>query len=177
MSMLIALLTCPALLATNEAIRQGQTKDRREEHRARRCNLVVSCSDPSPLSVEIDHRQVALKDSRVRVFPFELGIRTDIYSPAIYQNKPSRYCPPSFRGVLPSIPHTTRKYTVRRTCVDNHRRSTNLELDIRRPRNLPSQIWREGRCKSQYHGTLRLHQTGQEADAGQVGRISGCERR
>ncbi|KAL2067615.1 hypothetical protein VTL71DRAFT_2040 [Oculimacula yallundae] len=67
MSLLIAILTCPALLATNEAIRQGQTKDRREEHRARRCNLVVSCSEASPLSVEIDHRQVALKNSRLYI--------------------------------------------------------------------------------------------------------------
>ncbi len=69
-SMLIALLTCPALLATNEAIRQGQTKDRREEHRARRSNLLVSCTDPSPLSIEVDHRQIALKNSRVRVNSF-----------------------------------------------------------------------------------------------------------
>lgn len=69
MSMLLALLTVPALLATNEAIRQGQSKDRKEEHRARRSNLIISCSDPSPLSREIDHRQVALKNSRVCLLP------------------------------------------------------------------------------------------------------------
>lgn len=64
-SMLLALLTTPALLATNEAIRQGQTKDRREEHRARRSNLVVSCAAPSPWSRKIDHRQVALRNNKV----------------------------------------------------------------------------------------------------------------
>jgi hypothetical protein len=64
-SMLLAMLTAPALLATNEAIRQGQTKDRREEHRARRSNLVVSCVASSPSSHEIDHRQVALKNNKV----------------------------------------------------------------------------------------------------------------
>ncbi len=66
-SMLVAMISVPALLATNEAIRQGQTKDRREEHRARRSNLVVSCVDVSPLSREIDHRQIALKNNKVGV--------------------------------------------------------------------------------------------------------------
>jgi hypothetical protein len=64
-SMLLALITAPALLATAEAIRQGQSKDRREEHRARRSNLIVSCVDSSPASREIDHRQVALRGNRV----------------------------------------------------------------------------------------------------------------
>lgn len=64
-SLLIALVTAPALLATNEAIRQGQTKDRKEEHRARRCNLTVSCVEASRLSLEVDHRQVVLKNSKV----------------------------------------------------------------------------------------------------------------
>ena len=62
---MIALITCPALLATNEAIRQGQSKDRKDEHRARRCNLVVSCIAPSGRAREIDHREVVLKNSKV----------------------------------------------------------------------------------------------------------------
>jgi hypothetical protein len=68
-SMLIALITAPALLATSEAIRQGQSKDRKEEHRERRSNLVVSCVDSSPLSLDIDHRQVALKNNKVPPIP------------------------------------------------------------------------------------------------------------
>jgi len=66
-SMLLALITCPALLATNEAIRQGQTRDRRDEHKARRCNLIVSCVEPSPHSIEVDHRQVALRNNKVNL--------------------------------------------------------------------------------------------------------------
>lgn len=72
-SMLLALLTAPALLATNEAIRQGQTKDRREEHRARRSNLIISCVAPSSRSFEIDHRQVALKNNKVPPSPIPPG--------------------------------------------------------------------------------------------------------
>jgi hypothetical protein len=72
-SMLLALLTAPALLATNEAIRQGQTKDRREEHRARRSNLIINCVAPSSRSLEIDHRQVALKDNKVLPSPTPPG--------------------------------------------------------------------------------------------------------
>jgi hypothetical protein len=64
-SMLIALITAPALLATGEAIRQGQSKARKEQHRARRSNLVISCVDSSPLSFDIDHRQVALRNNKV----------------------------------------------------------------------------------------------------------------
>jgi hypothetical protein len=64
-SILIALIATPALLATSEAIRQGQSKDRKEEHRARRSNLVISYVDSSPLSFDIDHRQVALRNNKV----------------------------------------------------------------------------------------------------------------
>ncbi|KAH8594081.1 hypothetical protein B0O99DRAFT_688109 [Bisporella sp. PMI_857] len=66
-SMLIALVTCPALLGVNESIRQGQSKDRKEEHRARRCNLIVSCVSPSSRSREIDHRQVVLRDNKLYI--------------------------------------------------------------------------------------------------------------
>lgn len=66
LSMLVALTTAPALLGTAEAIRQGQSKDRREEHRARRCNLIVTCVKSCIRSREIDSRQVVLKDNKVR---------------------------------------------------------------------------------------------------------------
>src|SRR6266852_2773958 len=68
-SMFLALLTASALLAPNEAIRRGQSKGRQAERRARRSNLIVRCVAPSPRSVEIDHRQVALKDSKVAAPP------------------------------------------------------------------------------------------------------------
>ena len=65
LSMLVAIITCPAMLATAEAIRQGQSKERREEHRARRCNLVVTCVKASTRSAELDNRLVLLRDGKV----------------------------------------------------------------------------------------------------------------
>ncbi|KAJ8126333.1 hypothetical protein O1611_g7306 [Lasiodiplodia mahajangana] len=67
--MLLALTICPALLGTQEAIRQSQSKNKREEHRARRCNLVVSCVKQSIRSRDIDGRLVVLKDNKLWITP------------------------------------------------------------------------------------------------------------
>ncbi|KIW62336.1 hypothetical protein PV04_10517 [Phialophora macrospora] len=67
LSVIVALITCPAMLATAEAIRQGQCKDRREEHRARRCNLVASCVRASGRSQEIEGRRIVLRDGKLFV--------------------------------------------------------------------------------------------------------------
>ncbi|KAF4960017.1 hypothetical protein FGADI_1291 [Fusarium gaditjirri] len=56
--MLLALTVCPAMLGTQEAIRQSQAKTKREEHRGRRCNLVVSCVKPSIRSRDINNKLV-----------------------------------------------------------------------------------------------------------------------
>ncbi|KAJ9272309.1 hypothetical protein DTO212C5_1494 [Paecilomyces variotii] len=74
LSMLVALTTAPALLGTAEAIRQGQSKDRREEHRARRCNLIVTCVKSCIRSREIDSRQVVLKDNKLYI---DVGTRSE----------------------------------------------------------------------------------------------------
>ncbi|KAI9661752.1 MAG: hypothetical protein M1821_008991 [Bathelium mastoideum] len=65
--MLVALTTAPALLGTQESIRQSQAKEKREEHRARRCNLVVSCIRSSRRSQEINGKQVVLKNGKLYV--------------------------------------------------------------------------------------------------------------
>ncbi|OAG12471.1 uncharacterized protein CC84DRAFT_1070445, partial [Paraphaeosphaeria sporulosa] len=64
---LVALVAAPALLGTQEAIRQSQSKEKREEHRARRCNLVASCVKSSPRSREIDGRPIVLRDGKLWV--------------------------------------------------------------------------------------------------------------
>jgi hypothetical protein len=64
--MLLALTICPAMLGTQEAIRQSQSKNKREEHRARRCNLIVSCVKPSIRSRDINGKLIVLKDSKVK---------------------------------------------------------------------------------------------------------------
>ncbi|KAI1769267.1 hypothetical protein GGR53DRAFT_517232 [Hypoxylon sp. FL1150] len=63
--MLLALTIAPALLGTQEAIRQSQSKNKREEHRSRRCNLAVSCVKQSIRSRDIHGKLVVLKDNKL----------------------------------------------------------------------------------------------------------------
>ncbi|KAF2449103.1 hypothetical protein P171DRAFT_337884, partial [Karstenula rhodostoma CBS 690.94] len=62
---LVALVSAPALLGTQEAIRQSQSKEKREEHRARRCNLIASCVKSSHRSREINGRSIVLRDGKL----------------------------------------------------------------------------------------------------------------
>ncbi|KAK7227391.1 hypothetical protein V2G26_015394 [Clonostachys chloroleuca] len=74
LSVLLALTICPAMLGSQEAIRQSQSKSRREEHRARRCNLVVSCVKRSIRSRDINNKLVVLRDNKLYIsneFPNE----------------------------------------------------------------------------------------------------------
>ncbi|KAF2739756.1 hypothetical protein EJ04DRAFT_457072, partial [Polyplosphaeria fusca] len=66
-SVLVALLAAPGLLGAQEAIRQGQAKDKREEHRARRCNLIATCVKSSMRSREINGRPIVLKNGKVYI--------------------------------------------------------------------------------------------------------------
>jgi hypothetical protein len=65
LSIIIASLVAPGLLGSQEAIRQGQAKDKREEHRARRCNLIANCVTSSARSREIDGRPVVLRNGKL----------------------------------------------------------------------------------------------------------------
>ncbi|KAI1099986.1 hypothetical protein F4804DRAFT_336710 [Jackrogersella minutella] len=65
--MILALTIAPALLGTQEAIRQSQSKSKREEHRARRCNLIVSCVKQSIRSRDIHGKLVVLKDNKLYI--------------------------------------------------------------------------------------------------------------
>ncbi|KAJ4348527.1 uncharacterized protein N0V89_009904 [Didymosphaeria variabile] len=67
MSLLIAMMTVPGLLGTQEAIRQAQSKDKREEHRARRCNFIAHCIKPSLRAREINDRPLVLRDGRIYI--------------------------------------------------------------------------------------------------------------
>ncbi|KAI0602089.1 hypothetical protein F4775DRAFT_581851 [Biscogniauxia sp. FL1348] len=67
LSMMLALTICPAMLGTQEAIRQSQSKTKREEHRARRSNLIVSCVKSSIRSRDIDGKLVVLKDNKLYI--------------------------------------------------------------------------------------------------------------
>lgn len=65
LSILIATITAPGLLGSQEAIRQSQSKEKREEHRARRCNLIATCVKSSNRSREINGRQVVLRNGKL----------------------------------------------------------------------------------------------------------------
>ncbi|KAI1656435.1 hypothetical protein F4813DRAFT_390802 [Daldinia decipiens] len=71
--MILALTIAPALLGTQEAIRQSQSKNKREEHRARRCNLVVSCVKQSIRSRDINGKLVVLKDNKLYITTGDLS--------------------------------------------------------------------------------------------------------
>ncbi|KAI0130065.1 hypothetical protein BJ170DRAFT_681537 [Xylariales sp. AK1849] len=65
LSMLLALTTCPAMLGSQEAIRDSQSKTRKDEHRSQRCNLMVTCLKPSTRSGELNNRTIVLRDSKL----------------------------------------------------------------------------------------------------------------
>jgi hypothetical protein len=62
---LIAAIVAPGLLGSQEAIRQSQSKEKREEHRARRCNLIATCVKSSNRRREITGRQVVLRNGKL----------------------------------------------------------------------------------------------------------------
>ncbi|KAH5102666.1 hypothetical protein HBH68_206630 [Parastagonospora nodorum] len=65
LSMLIAIIAAPGLLGSQEAIRQSQSQEKREEHRARRCNLIATCVKSSIRSREINGRPVILRNGKL----------------------------------------------------------------------------------------------------------------
>ncbi|KAH9892194.1 hypothetical protein F4778DRAFT_329644 [Xylariomycetidae sp. FL2044] len=65
--MLVAIMICPAMLGAQESIRGSQSQAKREEHRGRKCNLVVSCAQPSSLSSEIDNKRIVLWESKLYI--------------------------------------------------------------------------------------------------------------
>jgi hypothetical protein len=65
LSMLIAIIAAPGLMGSQEAIRQSQSQEKREEHRARRCNLIATCVKSSARSREINGRPVVLRNGKL----------------------------------------------------------------------------------------------------------------
>lgn len=65
LSILITAITAPGLLGSQEAIRQSQSKEKREEHRARRCNLIATCVKSSNRSRELNGRQIVLRNGKL----------------------------------------------------------------------------------------------------------------
>ena len=64
---ILLVAAAPGLLGTQEAIRQSQQKEKREEHRARRCGLIATCVKSSIRGREVDSRQIVLVNNRVNL--------------------------------------------------------------------------------------------------------------
>ncbi|KAI0439357.1 hypothetical protein F4803DRAFT_47616 [Xylaria telfairii] len=105
--MLLALTICPAMLGTQEAIRQSQSKDKREEHRARRSNMVVSCVKQSIRSRDIDGRLVVLKDNKLWITTTPPALHDDEPEPADNPHPFSGYFLPypdtSYEGLVSTL--------------------------------------------------------------------------
>lgn len=66
LGILTSLAACPAIVGTTEAVRQGQRTNKKEEHRGRKSNLLVTCSDPSRKARDIHGGTIVLRDNKVR---------------------------------------------------------------------------------------------------------------
>lgn len=66
LGIITSIAACPAIIGTTEAVRQGQRQNAREQHRGRKSNLLVSCSDPSRKARDINGGTVVLRNNKVR---------------------------------------------------------------------------------------------------------------
>lgn len=76
LGLLSAIAACPAIIGTTEAVRQGQRQNARQEHRGRKANLTVTCSDPCNKAGDIDGDTVVLRNNKVYLLPFVLDMRS-----------------------------------------------------------------------------------------------------
>lgn len=67
LGIITAIAACPAIIGTTEAVRQGQRKNAREQHRGVKSNLIVSCSNSSPAGSEIDGCAIVLRNNKVHI--------------------------------------------------------------------------------------------------------------
>lgn len=65
LGLLTAVAACPAIVGINETVIQGQRQNAKGKHRGRKSNLIVSCSDPSRASREINGCYIILRENKV----------------------------------------------------------------------------------------------------------------
>ena len=78
LGIITSIAACPAIIGTTEAVRQGQNQNKREQHRGRKSNLLVTCSDPSRKARDIHGGTIVLHDQKVSV-PLGLRKQRSIY--------------------------------------------------------------------------------------------------
>lgn len=88
LGIITSIAACPAIIGTTEAVRQGQSQNKREQHRGRKSNLLVTCSDPSRKARDIHGGTVVLRDQKVPTHAYfltyflEMGLLLTISSSA-----------------------------------------------------------------------------------------------
>jgi hypothetical protein len=65
LGIITSIAACPAIIGTTEAVRQGQRQNAKQNHRGRKSNLLVTCSDPSRKARDIHGGTVVLRDKKV----------------------------------------------------------------------------------------------------------------
>ena len=65
--LLSAIVAGPAILGITEGVRVGQTKNKKEEHRGRRCNLIVNHTTGSSRGQEVNGKQIVLQNGKTFV--------------------------------------------------------------------------------------------------------------
>lgn len=67
LGLITAIAVCPALLGTTEAIRHGETQNRREAHRGRKYNLTVTLLRNSTYNAQFNGAPIVLKSGKLYV--------------------------------------------------------------------------------------------------------------
>ena len=65
LGILTAIAACPAIIGTTEAVRQGQRKSAKEQHRGLKMNLVATCGTDCPEAREVDGARVVLRENKL----------------------------------------------------------------------------------------------------------------
>ncbi|KAF4762770.1 hypothetical protein N7455_002705 [Penicillium solitum] len=67
LGLLTAIAACPAIVGTTEAVRQGQRKNSKEQHRGVKSNLTVSCASTSCAGSEVDGCSIVLRNNKLYI--------------------------------------------------------------------------------------------------------------
>ena len=75
LGIITSIAACPAIMGTTEAVRQGQSQNKKQQHRGRKSNLLVTCSDPSRKARDVHGGTVVLRESKLCFLNFVVHIQ------------------------------------------------------------------------------------------------------
>lgn len=74
LGIITAIAACPAIVGTNEAIKIGQAKSEKENHRRIKTHLVVNCVGESSQKAQIHGGLIVLRNNKVGVYDDRLKV-------------------------------------------------------------------------------------------------------